>query len=558
MVHLSKQNGLNDGDYFFFPEHSWTNHHFSASVNGGQGTVLSFDRHGGDKQVQTIASRLRRLRTPLWATCLAALMASALPWKADALEERAEDVAPTAVPSAPQGTWSAVIPGKAVAIHIALLPSGNLALWQDAGEPGNPQPEPAKTLAFMVTMTPGRLPSLSDWAAIPNPSVNLFCAGQAHLPDGNIFVVGGQAGKYYYGVDIGTVLNYKTGAWNFLPTKMENPRWYPSVTPLPNGEMLVLSGTMNGQGDGNKIPEIWNTGTQTWRELTGAQAKLYTYPWLSINPKDGRVFMAGPYNTKYLSTIGAGKFQNGPERKFLLRSAGSFAVYGPGKIIAIGGGDAATYHTAETIDLLAATPAWKQTGTMASGRRYGTAVTLPDGMVLMSGGGEDQVGPSGVLAPELWNPATGAWTKMAPMKEARLYHSIALVLPDARVLIAGGGRKSRAIDHNNFEFFSPPYLSNGTRPTITSIPAQVTYGQTFTVATPNAAGIQKVSIMRLGAITHEVNAGQVFYPASFTKGSGLLNVTAPPNANYAPPGYYMLFILNGSGVPSVAKIFQIT
>lgn len=484
-------------------------------------------------------------RAFLETASLAALGATALPHTAAA--------APADV-----GSWSAVIPGKAVAIHIALLPNGNLALWQDAGEPGNPQPEPSKTLAFMVTMTPGRLPSLADWTAIPNPSVNLFCAGQAHLPDGNIFVVGGQAGKYYYGVDLGTVLDYKTGAWNFLPWKMKNPRWYPSVTPLPNGEMLVLSGTKSGAGDTNQIPEIWNPGLQQWRELTTAVAKTYTYPWLSINPKDGRVYMAGPQGSKYYSTARTGKITNGPPRTSTLRSAGSFAVYGPGKIIAIGGGDAATYHTAETVDLLAATPSWTQTGSMAFGRRYGTATALPDGTVLMSGGGEDQVGPAGVLPAELWNPATGEWTTMAAMSEPRLYHSIALLLPDARVLIGGGGRKSRAVDHANFEFFSPPYLFKGSRPAITSIPPQVNYAQTFTVVTPNAAGIQKVSIVRLGALTHEVNSSQVLYPAAFTKGTGLLNVTAPPNANYAPPGYYMLFILNGNGVPSVAKIFQIT
>ena len=460
-------------------------------------------------------------------------------------------------PAATLGAWSAVMPGKAVAIHIALLPSGKIAVWQDAGT-NKSKPESGQTLAYLIDMAPGKLPGPADWTPIPNNQVDLFCAGQTLLPDGRVFVVGGQSGGYYFGIDTATIFDPATQAWVNPPgNKMANPRWYPSVITLPNGEILALSGTQKGTGDANLIPEVWQTGPGGWRELTSAKSQTYTYPWLSIDPKSGRVYMAGPQGSKYINTAGTGKIAAGPARKFSLRSAGTFAVYGPGQILAVGGGDANTYRTAESINLLATKPSWATTGSMAYGRRYATATALADGTVLVTGGGEDQIGPAGVLAAEIWDPATGTWTVVASMAEPRLYHSIALLLPDGRVMIGGGGRKPKATDYADLEFYSPPYLFKGSQPTIDYAPAKVTYGQTFVVQSPDAASIAKVNIIRLGALTHGVNSSQAFYPALFTKGTGLLNVTAPPNGNYAPPGFYMLFVLNALGVPSVAKIIQI-
>lgn len=455
------------------------------------------------------------------------------------------------------GAWSPVMPGKAVAIHAALLPSGDIAIWQDAGT-SKSQPESGNTLAHLIAMSPGQLPTASVWTPIPNNLVDLFCAGQTLLPDGRVFVVGGQSGGYNFGIDTATIFDPATRAWINPPgNRMANPRWYPSVITLPNGEVLALSGTKQGSGDANLIPEVWNTVESRWRELTGAKKKTYTYPWISIDPKSGRVYMAGPQGSNFLNTAGLGKVAAGPARKFALRNAGTFAVYGPGQILAVGGGDANTYRTAEFIDLLAAKPIWTQTGSMQQGRRYATATTLPDGTVLVTGGGENQIGPAGILAPDLWSPATGTWLPMAPMTNPRLYHSIALLMPDGRVMVGGGGRKTKAVDYADLEFFSPPYLFKGPRPTIVGAPAQVSYGQSFVVQTPDASSIAKVRLIRLGALTHAVNTSQTFYSASFSKGSQLINVTAPPNGNYAPPGFYMLFLLSEAGVPSVARTMQI-
>src|SRR6185369_1773237 len=161
---------------------------------------------------------------------------------------------------------------------------------------------------------------------------------------------------------------------------------------------------------------------------------------------------------------------------------------------------------------------------------------------------------------ELWSPNTQTWQTMASMAKPRLYHSTALLLPDARVLVAGGGRfdnQAASTDQLNAEIYSPPYLFKGTRPAITSAPAQIGYGATIGVQTPDASRIAKVALVKLGSVTHAFNADQRYVPLAFTAGSGNLNVQTPPNPNVAPPGHYMLFIVDTSGIPSVATILKI-
>jgi hypothetical protein len=128
-------------------------------------------------------------------------------------------------------------------------------------------------------------------------------------------------------------------------------------------------------------------------------------------------------------------------------------------------------------------------------------------------------------------------------------------LPDGRVLSAGGGRFG--VDQPSAEIYSPPYLFKGPRPTITSAPTQVAYGASFAVQTPDAATVSAVSLIRSGSVTHAINMDQRFMSLTFQAGSGTLTVHAPANGNLTPPGHYMLFILDGNGVPSVAKILRI-
>ena len=147
---------------------------------------------------------------------------------------------------------------------------------------------------------------------------------------------------------------------------------------------------------------------------------------------------------------------------------------------------------------------------------------------------------------------------MASMHTPREYHGTALLLPDARVLVSGMGADFGNVpDEKSAEFYSPPYLFKGPRPTITQSPAQIQYNTTFFVGTPDNTSIASVALIRTGAVTHFFDQNERFLPLSFTQAAGGLTVAAPVDANLAPPGYYMLFIVNNAGVPSVAPFVQL-
>ncbi len=176
---------------------------------------------------------------------------------------------------------------------------------------------------------------------------------------------------------------------------------------------------------------------------------------------------------------------------------------------------------------------------------------------------------NGVYNAEDWDPATGKWTTLAAEQVTRQYHSTALLLPDGRVLSAGGGICGTCDQvgylAKNGQVFSPPYLfkKDGSgelapRPQITAAPSEVTYNSPFSISTPDPASIRKVALVRLGAVTHSVNMEQRYVPLSTTTGVGAINATAPANANIAPPGYYMLFLIDSNGVPSVSKMVRVT
>ena len=324
--------------------------------------------------------------------------------------------------------------------------------------------------------------------------------------------------------------------------------------------MLALGGNIS-PSQHSRIPEVWQTGTGGWRKLTGASLQVKLYSWAFQAP-NGRVFVAGPaQQARYLDTAGAGRWLTAPKSKFGERVRGSAVVYDDGKILIAGGNNPAT-NTAEIIDLKAATPAWKYTDSMEFARRMHTLTVLPDGTVLVTGGGAsgNQVS-NAVRRAEIWNPQTGLWTTLASMKEPRLYHSTAVLLPDGRVLTAGTGRPapSGGVEILNAEIFSPPYLfKGGTRPSLTSAPAAVGYGATFFVGTPDGPSIAKATLIKLSSTTHGLNMGQrLTRVTSISQASGGLNLKAPADRNLAPPGHYLLFLLNGDGVPSIGKIVRI-
>ena len=440
--------------------------------------------------------------------------------------------------SATTGQWSAPFSWPTVAVHLALLPNGEVMSYgRKAG--GVPQ-----------VWNPGT----GGFVGVPSPSL-LFCSAQVLLSDGRLFVAGGHIADGL-GLPNGNIYRPYQGVWQSTPA-MARGRWYPTATPLANGEVLVLGGT-DQNGATVTVPEVWRT-SGGWRSLTNAAKWLPYYPRTFLAP-NGQVFYAGEMQqTYYLNPAGNGAWTYVADRQHANRDYGSAVMYQPGKILYMGGGDPPT-ATAEVIDLNQPAPAWRFTGSMTTPRRQMNATILPTGEVLALGGTTSSGfnSPAGAVHhAEVWNPVTETWTALAANSVTRIYHGTSVLLPDGRVLFTGSGDAGGAVDEFNAELFSPPYLFKGPRPTITSIPATVRYGQRFTIGTPDAATIARVTWVRLGSSTHAFDMGQRFHSTQFTRAANALSVNLPANKNRIPPGHYMIFLLDPNGVPSVARIVKV-
>jgi hypothetical protein len=438
-----------------------------------------------------------------------------------------------------QGQWSAVTNWPTRAIHATLLPDGRVFFVSYYAESLQPNIWDPVSNTFTAT-------AASSFA--------LFCAGHTTLADGRVFIAGGHVADYV-GYPHAVIFDPATNGFTTLPD-MNAPRWYPTLTTLPNGDVLAVSGDINSNTNVDPLPQVFQFSTKTWRNLTTAQLAQPLYPNMLVAP-NGKVFNAGPSRqTRYLDTSGTGAWSNVAILNFAgVRDYGPAVMYDAGTVLDVGGADPPT-ATAEVIDLNAATPVWKYSGSMHYPRRQHNAVILPDGKVFIVGGssaGGFDTSTSPVLPTEMWDPATGQFTVMASIATYRGYHSVALLLADGRVLSAGGN-----VGGPNAQLFSPPYLSAGARPSISSAPVAAGYGQTVFVGTPDADSVSKVTLLRQASVTHTNSMSQGFLSLSFTKTSTGLNVTMPANANLAQPGYYMLFILNSAGVPSVGSIIQIS
>jgi hypothetical protein len=444
-----------------------------------------------------------------------------------------------------RGSWSALTPWPIVAVHTTLLPDGNVLSWSRG----------ADTVPPVIWN-----PQNGTFISLPI-GIDIFCAGHALLADGRLLVSGGHITQDH-GLKSAVIFDYTTNTWS-LANPMRDGRWYPSNTALPNGEMLTISG---GQQDGNLnlIPEVYDA-SGNWRELTDVPVPLHYYPFMFVAP-DGRVFQAGPdQTTGWLDPSGTGTWTPGPTSAFGLRAYGSAVMYEPGKIVMFGGGGPPT-ATVEVIDLNGSAT-WRTTAPMPTPRRQNTATILPDGKVLVTGGTRGAGFNNAVGAQKatlLWNPVTEGWTTLANIAVNRLYHSTALLLPDGRVLSAGSGQPPATgePDQYNAQTFSPPYLFKpqggaALRPVITGAPSSIGYGQQFQVDSPNASETVAVALIRLGSVTHSFDENQRFMRLASVVNTGFLTVTAPANANLAPPGHYLLFLVNANGVPSVGTIIQV-
>ena len=455
------------------------------------------------------------------------------------------------------GDWGPVVNWPVVGVHVALLENGKVLAYDSVGDNATETYEVHDhTRATVWNPATG-----THTLAYVTTGYNVFCSGLAHLMDGTLFLAGGNLNAQFDGLVQTHLFASDTNEWS-LGQNMAAGRWYPSVTPLRNGEMLITEG-------GPDVPEVRRTDGSL-RALSTAALNLPLYPWIDVAP-DGRAFYSGPNETmRSLDTAGKGSWQSFGQRDSLIRDYGSHALYDVGKILVAGG--ASSSSDTRVIDLNGTTPQVSATEPMASGRRQHNLTVLADGTVLATGGNSSGAASvdldNGVYPAELWDPATGQWETLAAMQVTRQYHSTALLLPDARVLSSGGGICAACDEEGylakNAEVFSPPYLFRkdgsgelASRPTISSAPDEVTYNAPFSISTPSASSIGKVALVRLGAVTHSVNMEQRYVPLSFTAGSGALNATSPPNPNVAPPGVYMLFVIRANGVPSVARMVRV-
>jgi hypothetical protein len=346
---------------------------------------------------------------------------------------------------------------------------------------------------------------------------------------------------------------------------MAYQRWYPGATTLSDGRILVTAGWQTTNHSNAGIPEIYDPTANTWTQLASANNPFETYPFMFMLG-DGRVIHVGGSEYATNTDILDVNSQTWTVVDSRIFDGGSAKMYLPGLIMKAGSASDSqetgpSSNTTFVLDTTQPSPAWVQTPSMAYPRTFMNLTELPDGTVLATGGETDKNGgniANAIYAAELWSPATKTWTTMASMHTPREYHSTALLLPDGRVVQSGMGADFGNVpDEQSAEFYSPPYLFKGARPTITQAPSQITYATGFFVGTPDATNIQSAVLIRTGAVTHFFDQNTRYVPLTFQQATGGLTLTAPADAYLAPPGYYMLFLVNSNDVPSVAPFVQL-
>jgi len=452
-------------------------------------------------------------------------------------------------------------------IHAALLRTGKV--WLGAGSGNEKTNFQAGDFRSYVWDPTGGGPATE----IDTPW-DLFCAGQTFLANGKLLIAGGT--KDYPVVWPGTVLfEGSKKAFLFDPItetykqapKMAGGRWYPTLVTLGNGRVYAFAG-INATADGMNVkPELFNPAGPSW------QTKPTTDPW-PMYPhlfltKGGRLFYSGGnvFPAVFGITLPPAGFLNTTTSSLTpvsglsepdSRDQSSSVLLPPvqsQRVMIMGGGAMGTAGTLDNVDIIdldVAHPAYSAGPDMIHARMHLNAVLLPDRTVFVTGGAAGrEMDP--VYQSEIYNPRTNEWSVAATSRIARMYHSFALLLPDGRVLL-GGSNPPEMEPELRLELYSPPYLFAGTRPVINSAPSQVAYGSTIQIQTTQANSIKWVSLIRPSAVTHSVDTEQRVVDVTAKKiAPGTLQLKVTSDRTIAPPGWYMLFVTNDSGVPSEAS-----
>ncbi len=440
------------------------------------------------------------------------------------------------------GQWSEPMDWPLVGVHAALLPTGKVLHYS------YPQTGPGAE-AWLWDPEGGTL------GAAPI-NRNIFCSSQAFLPDGRLLVTGGtdpgSPENTPFGLKDIHTFDPSAETWTHV-ADMQVGRWYPTSVALPDGRTLVVSG-LDEQSNLTDLVEVYDptSGSQV---IPGANRFLDLYPRMHVLPS-GKVLHVGSEELTSAFDPASATWQEIGFSNYGYRGEGT-SVLLPlqppdyrAEVLTLGGGNPAT-ATAEIMATGDPHPSWRFTASMNQARRHPNAVLLPDGEVLVIGGGLTDEAESPILDAEIFDPVSETWSAVASMQRPRVYHSTAILLPDGRVLAAGSDGEYTA------EIYSPPYLFQGSRPQMSSAPDATLYGGSFQVTTPDAQDIASIVLIRPAAVTHSVNTDQRYVELEFEAGTDLVTVQAPPSANLAPPGYYMLFIVNSDGVPSEAMFIQL-
>jgi len=415
---------------------------------------------------------------------------------------------------------------------------------------------------------------------VQNLAYDVFCSGTAVLPDGRALVVGGTSSYAFTGDNRASIFNPATDS--FVQSQdMVDGRWYGTATALGDGRIMAFSGLSDGGGVNNTV-EIYSLtdAGNGWTDPVAAPFTPSLFPRMMLLP-DGTVFFTGQGGGN--QTGNSWRFDPVAERWTASAATTGGRVYGSAVLLPLlppsyrprvmnfgGSGLSST----EIIDLSAPSPRWTPGPTMSAGRIEMNATILPNGKVLAQGGSlSNEIPDTSGKTADLYDPASNSYGSGGTAAYSRLYHSTALLLPDATVMSIGSNPGGRGGYEPAIEIYSPPYLFDANdqlitaRPTITGTsPASgvIGYNAPFSVTYTSAAPIGSAVLVRPGSSTHAFDMDQRLVglcgpaPQPPCAGSGTLNLTSPPNGGIAPPGYYMLFLLDSAGVPSKAQFIKLS
>jgi hypothetical protein len=382
---------------------------------------------------------------------------------------------------------------------------------------------------------------------------DLFCGGHVLLPDGRALVVGGTLGSSpWRGTKTVYAFNFLTERYDKL-SDMAVGRWYPSVMTMSDGRQLITSG-YDETGAITPLVEMFDPTTNVTSKLTPTR-KLPLYPRTYQTGKPGEVFHAGPGGAGFWNPA-TGAFRAVAKPAAAKGNAYGSCFFGDVRdqnLMIMGGGWPAT-ATTHVIDLDAATPAYRAGPPMTAAKGYVSCVNLPDGTLFEANGGSDNLIASASRTTALLTSLAGAWQAMSPLPagEHRLYHSLLFLQDDGRVVSIASNPKDGATKQSRTHLvYSPPYLSRGARPTIISSPTEVGYGGTYSIGTSAAAGrtVTRVTVTSAPSATHSTDLNQRYLSLPLLNGS----ITLPTQPTVLPPGWYRIWAVDDTNVPSVAK-----